>query len=157
MRFLEVFASVLAEKLMSEGTQIFVNPDEIKWPNGTVSKPVDSKGKRKKKKPNSKDGVYGRLVNEMGGRKKAVASTSKEPVKDDVVIVVNPGEEERPVAGAGGDQPRKKNKGIDIGILIVNALFYCLFVWVYMSFILKKQRGKMQNSAIYFCCTRIWY
>ena len=45
MRFLEVFASVLAEKLMSEGTQIFVNPDEIKWPDGTVSKPVDSKGK----------------------------------------------------------------------------------------------------------------
>ena len=89
-------------------------------------------------------------MNEMGGRKKAVASTSKEPVKDDVVIVVNPGEEERPVAGAGSDQPRKKNKGIDIGILIVNALLYCLFVWVYMSFILKIQRGKMQNSVIYF-------
>ena len=59
MRFLEVFASVLAEKIMSEGTQIFVNPDEIKWPDGTISKPVDSKTKKKKKKPNSKDGVYG--------------------------------------------------------------------------------------------------
>ena len=89
--------------------------------------------------------------------KKLLHQQAKKPVKDDVVIVVNPGEEERPVAGAGGDQPRKKNRGIDIGILIVNALFYFLFVWVYMSFILKIQRGKMQNSAIYFCCTRIWY
>ena len=76
------------------------------FPNRWIAKP-----KKKKKKPNSKDGVYGRLVNEIGGRKKAVASTSKAPVTDDSVIVINAENEKRPVAGAGGDQPRKKSKG----------------------------------------------
>ena len=55
MRFVEIFASMLAENLMQHGTKIYSCPDEIKWPDGTVSKPVESKGKgrRKKKNPNS--------------------------------------------------------------------------------------------------------
>ena len=59
MRFVEVLASMLAEKIMMHGTKIFVSPDEIKWPDGTVTKPYESKGlkgRRKKKNPNSKDG-----------------------------------------------------------------------------------------------------
>ena len=76
MRFVEVLAAMLAERLMANGTQIYINPDEIKWPDGTISKPCESKGKgqkKRKKKPNSKDGVYGRIVNEYGGRKKVQA------------------------------------------------------------------------------------
>ena len=109
MRFLEVFASVLAEKLMADGTQIYVNPDEIKWPDGTVSRPVDSKGKKKsKKKPNSRDGVYGRVVHEYGGRRKsASASTSTDKENPKQVVVLN--EEEQLAASA--DQAKKKNRG----------------------------------------------
>ena len=111
MRFLEIFASLLAEKLMAEGTQIFVNPDEIKWPDGTISKPVDSQQKRRKKKPNSKDGLYGRLVNELGGCKKG-NNPKKESENANAVIVVNADEQQSDNGNAaGGDQPKKKSWG----------------------------------------------
>ena len=75
IRFIEVFASVLAEKLMSHGTKIYFCPDEIKWPDGTLSKPCKSKGlkgQKKKKNPTGKDGVYAKIVHEYGGRKNPV-------------------------------------------------------------------------------------
>ena len=106
MRFLEVFASLLAEKIMGDGAHIYVNPDEIKWPDGTVSRPVDSKDKNKKKKPNSRDGISGRVVHEYGGRKKASASIEKENARP--VVVLN---EEEQSAAAAEEQTKKKSRG----------------------------------------------
>ena len=75
MHFIEVSAAMLAERLIAHCTQTYITPDEIKWPDSTICKPCDSQGKgqrmRKKKKHNSKDGVYGRRVNEYSGRKKS--------------------------------------------------------------------------------------
>ena len=53
MHFIEVLAAMLAERLMAHGTQIYINPDKIKWPDGSVSKHCESKGKgqNKKEKP----------------------------------------------------------------------------------------------------------
>ena len=106
MRFVEVFASMLAEQLMAHGTKIFVSPDEIKWPDGTVTKPYESKGlkgRKKKKNPHAKDGVYGRIVHEYGGRNK---KTKSEEAANQV-LVVNVDNE------GGGDEPKKKNRGTD--------------------------------------------
>ena len=107
MQFIEVFASVLAEKLMSHGTKIYFCPDEIKWPDGTLSKPCESKGlkgRKKKKNPTGKDGVYAKIVHEYGGRK------NSKPPSDEAnnVIVVNV--DANNDQGAG-DQPKKKNRG----------------------------------------------
>ena len=108
MRFLEVFASVLAEKLMTDGTQIYVNPDEIKWPDGTVSRPIDSKGnKKKKKKPNSRDGIYGHVVHDYSGRKKT-ASASTSATNPGQVVVLN---EDEQLAAASAEQAKKKTRG----------------------------------------------
>ena len=48
-----------------------LDPEEILWPDGTVSKaPANDKGPRggrkKKVNPNSKHGVFGKIVNEYG-------------------------------------------------------------------------------------------
>ena len=112
MRFVEVFASLLAEKIMAEGAHIYVNPDEIKWPDGTISKPVESKGKKpRKKKPNSREGVYGRIVHEYGGRKKVPSSQNKENENDvSKAVVVLSSEEEQ--ASANVDQNKKKTRGV---------------------------------------------
>ena len=76
MHFVEVLAAMLAERLMANGTQIYINPDEIKWPDGTISKPCESKGKgqkKRKKNPNSKDGYTGGLSMSMVAAKKIQA------------------------------------------------------------------------------------
>ena len=113
MHFLEVLAAMLAERLMANGTQIYINPDEIKWPDGTISKPCESKAKsqkRKKKNPSSKDGVYGKIVNEYGGRKKGQnPSTSSAGDGQQDVVVVNA--QEIAEQSATEDQPKKKNRG----------------------------------------------
>ena len=90
MRFVEVLAAMLAERLMANGTQIYINPDEIKWPDGTISKLCESKGKgqkKRKKNPNSKDGVYGRIVNEYGGRKKNPSTSGAGDAQNSVMVV----------------------------------------------------------------------
>ena len=111
MCFVEVLAAMLAERLMANGTQIYINPDEIKWPDGTISKPCESKGKgqkKRKKNPNSKDGVYGRIVNEYGGHKKN-PSTSGAGDAQNSVMVVNAKE----IADTYNkeEQPKKKSRG----------------------------------------------
>ena len=79
MRTVEVLSAVLAEKLVAQGCVINLDPEEIKWPDGTLTKlPPPEKGKRRKKKPNptSKNGVFGVIVHEyggVGGRKNAEA------------------------------------------------------------------------------------
>ena len=144
MRFLEVFASLLAEKIMSDGAHIYVNPDEIKWPDGTISRPVDSKNKKKKKKPNSRDGVYGRVVHEYGGRKKSSASTEKEKENSRPVVVLS--EEEQ---AATAEQTKKKVEvkyltsacfPTYLGVMLFGCDFPCM-----QFFILIIQHGSLQN------------
>ena len=50
---LEILSALLAEELVRNGTQINLNPEEIIWPDGTISKPPSHDrgprvGKRKK-------------------------------------------------------------------------------------------------------------
>ena len=84
-----------------------MSPDEIKWPDGTVTKPYESKGlkgRKKKKNPHTKDGVYGRIVHEYGGRNKK----AKNDEASNQVVVVNVDNEGEKGAG---DEPKKKNRG----------------------------------------------
>ena len=39
MRTIEILSALLAEELMRNGTQFNLNPEEIIWPDGTISKP----------------------------------------------------------------------------------------------------------------------
>ena len=69
MRTIEIVSAVLAEELMSQGTVINLDPEEIQWTDGSISKPPqhDKKAKgRKKTNPNSKHGVFGKIVHEYG-------------------------------------------------------------------------------------------
>ena len=68
MHFIEVLAAMLAERLMEHGTQIYINPDEIKWPDGTVSKHCESKGKGQKKEKKT-------LIQKMGYMAELLMST----------------------------------------------------------------------------------
>ena len=75
MRTLEILSALLAEELARNGTQFNLDPEEILWPDGTVSKaPANDKGPRggrkKKVNPNSKHGVFGKIVNEYGPKNK---------------------------------------------------------------------------------------
>ena len=75
MRTLEILSAILAEELMRNGNQINLDPEEIIWPDGTMSKAPDHgggpRGGRKKKNiPSSKNGVFGKIVNEYGPKNK---------------------------------------------------------------------------------------
>ena len=86
MRTIEILSALLAEELMRNGTQFNLDPEEIIWPDGTISKPpLNEKGprggRRKKNNPNSKNGIFRKVVNEYGPKNK----TSVQP--QDTVIV----------------------------------------------------------------------
>ena len=51
MRTIEIVSAVLAEELMSQGTVINLDPEEIQWTDGSISKPPqnDKKAKGRKK------------------------------------------------------------------------------------------------------------
>ena len=87
MRTLEILSAILAEDLMRNGTQINLDPEEIIWPDGTTSKAPDHgrgpRGGRKKKTiPSSKNGVFGKIVNEYGPKNK----TRVQPQSSTLVI-----------------------------------------------------------------------
>ena len=42
MRTIEILSALLAEELMRNGTQINLDPEEIIWPDGTISKAPNS-------------------------------------------------------------------------------------------------------------------
>ena len=115
MRAIEIIASVLADRLMQNGTKIFVDPEEIHWPDGTVSKPCESEtgNKKKKKKRNAtaKDGVFGKIVHEYGPRKKASASASTSNETRSTVVVVKPQDAQD---GSGDQAPKTpKRRGME--------------------------------------------
>ena len=85
---IEILSAVLAEQLMSNGTKINLDPEEITWPDGTVTKPPshEKKGKGRKKNPNSKHGMYGRIVHEYGPK----ATVSKQDLSNmNQTVVIN--------------------------------------------------------------------
>ena len=52
MRTIEILSAVLAEDLISKGIVVHLDPEEIVWPDGNITKPPgnEKKGKGKKKK-----------------------------------------------------------------------------------------------------------
>ena len=75
MRNLEILSAILAEELMRNGTQINLDPEEIIWPDGTTAKAPDHEkglrgGQKRKTSPSSKNGVFGKIVNEYGPKNK---------------------------------------------------------------------------------------
>ena len=89
---LEILSALLAEELMRNGTQINLDPEEIIWPDGTVSKAPSNEtgprgGRRKKLNPNSKNGIFGEVVHEYGPKNKST-------VQPQSTIVLSPQEQE---------------------------------------------------------------
>ena len=79
MRMIEIVSAVLAEELMTQGTVINLDPEEILWTDGSVSRPQgnEKKGKgRKKTNPTSKHGVFGKIVHEYGPKCNAKINSS---------------------------------------------------------------------------------
>ena len=66
MRCVEITAALVAETLIELGVSIVTQPDEIHWPNGTVSKSPEPTKKRKgKKTEKNKHGIFGQLVSDL--------------------------------------------------------------------------------------------
>ena len=85
-----------------------------------------ARAKRRKKTPNSKDGVYGRIVNEYGGRKKG-PSTSTSGAGDAQNAVVVENAQEIADTSEKEEQPKKKSRGsvciaFVFNIIILNAI-----------------------------------
>ena len=108
MRVVEIVSAVLAEKIMSNGCTINLEPEEILWSDGTVSKPAPPpKGRgRKKKKPDpmSKNGIYSVIVNTYGPRGKVMQKS------DSAVVVVQPAIQPQPSTSALQQSTPKKGK-----------------------------------------------
>ena len=121
MRVLEIISAVLAEKIMGNGCIINLDPEEIIWSDGTVSRPpTPEKGKRKRKKPEpmSKNGIYSVVVHSLGPK-------SKNPtLAEQNVVIVKP-QDQLPVAET---TPQKKKTGaILILIYSLSHPFFYLF------------------------------
>ena len=68
MRCVEITVALIAETLIELGVSIITQPEEIHWPNGTVSKPNQpTKKKRgaKKAENKNKQGIFGQIVSDL--------------------------------------------------------------------------------------------
>ena len=54
MRTIEVLSAVIAEELMARNTLIHLDPEEICWPDGNVTKPPSNETKRVGERPKRK-------------------------------------------------------------------------------------------------------
>ena len=84
MRCLEILAAVFVKELMKQGTEILMDPDEIVWPDKTVTRPPTKAELRKMKKTGkqhekTKHGVFGDLVNKYKNASKAVEVVQEIP------------------------------------------------------------------------------
>ena len=114
MQTIEILSALLAEELMRNGTQINLDPEEIIWPDGTISKaPIHEKGprggRRKKINPNSKNGIFGKVVNEYRPKNRSA-------VKPQETLIVTPQEQQTAVneqdaqSTVSKEDPTKKGK-----------------------------------------------
>ena len=68
MRCIEITAALIAETLIELGVSIVTQPDEVYWPNGTVSTAPDPGKKKKggkKAEKNNKHGIFGQIVSDL--------------------------------------------------------------------------------------------
>ena len=68
MRSIEITAALIAETLIELGVSIITQPEEVHWPNGSVSKaPEPGKKKRggKKVEKKNKHGIFGQVVSDL--------------------------------------------------------------------------------------------
>ena len=90
MRVVEIVSAVIAERIMSNGCTINLEPEEIFWSDGTVSKAAPSpkaRGRKKKKPdPMGRNGIYAVIVNTYGPRGKGIQ-------KSDSNVVVQPADQ----------------------------------------------------------------
>ena len=70
MRIIEIVSAVLAERLMDNGTQFAMDPDQIIWSDGKITKvqtpQKKGRGRGKKVPPTSKNGVFRKIVQNFG-------------------------------------------------------------------------------------------
>ena len=112
MRTLEILSAILAEDVMRNGTQINLDPEEIIWPDGSTTKATENlkgpRGGRKRKAiASSKNGVFGKIVNEYGPKNK----TRVQPKSTTILVPVQ--EKNNDAADQDvqeGDIPKKGTK-----------------------------------------------
>ena len=116
MRILEIIAAELADRLIQHGTKIYVDPEEIHWPDGTITKPAENesgkKTKKKKKSPTARDGVFGKIVSDYGPKKKSgsTSTSTAVPQEPNNVIVVNPQNQQDDGSGDQASKNKKRRK-----------------------------------------------
>ena len=79
MRCVEITAALIAETLIELGVSIVTQPEEIHWPNGTVSKaPEPGKKKKggKKNEKKNKHGIFGQIVSDLAPKLPKEKSTN---------------------------------------------------------------------------------
>ena len=129
MRILEIVSAVVAEKLMDNGTQFVIDPDQVIWPDGKITKvntpQKKGRGRAKKTPPTSKNGVFGKIVQNFGS-KNSNATASASVLTNEVEVIVPSAEKEKS-AGAESMQsegnPVPKRRGISVPDLLSQRYF----------------------------------
>ena len=69
MRIIEIVSAIVAERLMENGTQFVMDPDQVIWPDGKITKvpTLQKKGRAHTKKVSatSKNGVFGKIIQKL--------------------------------------------------------------------------------------------
>ena len=111
MRVVEIASAVLADKVMNNGCTINLEPEEIVWSDGTITKaspPPKGRG-RKKKKPDlmSKNGIFSVIVRTYGPRGKDM-----QQVQPNVVVVQAANEVHATLSATQQNTPQNGRKGL---------------------------------------------
>ena len=119
MRIVEIVSAVIAEKLIENRTQFLKDPDKVIWPDGNITKmPTHKKrgkGRAKKVPATSKNGVFGKIVQNYGHNGQSVAISNEV----EVVIPAADGSENSDNAGStsgaeGAAAPKRRGKSVKI-------------------------------------------
>ena len=82
MRVIEIAAAVVAERLMDNGTQFIMDPNQVIWPDGKITKmpSPQKKGRARTKKvpATSKNGVFSKIIQSYGPKGGSVATMTNE-------------------------------------------------------------------------------
>ena len=176
MRCLEILAAVIAEKLMDQGTKILIDPDEIVWPDKTVTRPP-SKGQLKKLKKNGKNqdktkhGVFGDIVHKYknassvntqvdaveinetpqniskrGRPRKAAAATKKAPAKRSAKSKQTASKDD---SGSDDDEENGKVDISKIWCFVVTSCFVAIVCFTFdIDYYLNIQNGYLMRRLI---------
>ena len=82
MRIIEIVSAIVAERLMENGTQFVMDPDQVIWPDGKITKvpTPQKKGRARTKKlaATSKNGVFGKIIQKFGSKSSAANAITNE-------------------------------------------------------------------------------